>query len=77
LKIRITAESAKRGATGMKDFEEFGRWLDEEMDRVKRVIETEIKPTAEQKFSSALRIASKKLSEMAEEIDKRKTRTKA
>jgi len=58
----------------MKDFEDFGRWLDEEMNRVRQVIETEIKPTAEKKIVSALRIASKKMSEMAEEIERRKTR---
>jgi hypothetical protein len=55
----------------MKDFEDFGRWLDEEVQRVRKVIETEIKPTAEQKCISALRIASGKLSQMAEELERR------
>jgi hypothetical protein len=55
----------------MKDFEDFGRWLDEEVQRVRKVIETEIKPTAEKKTISALKIASKKLSQMAEELEKR------
>jgi hypothetical protein len=56
----------------MMEFEEFGRWLDKEIERVREVIKTEIQPTAEQKFVSALRIASKKLSQMAEEVEKRK-----
>jgi hypothetical protein len=61
----------------MKDFEDFGRWLDEEVKRVRQVIETEIKPTAEKKTISALRIASKKLSEMAKELEKRAARKSA
>jgi hypothetical protein len=58
----------------MKDFEDFGRWLDEEVQRVRKVIETEIKPTAEKKTISALRIASRKFSQMAEELEKRKAK---
>ena len=61
----------------MKDFEDFGRWLDEEVKRVRKVIETEIMPTAEQKTISALKIASKKLSQMAEELEKRAARKRA
>ena len=61
----------------MKDFEDFGRWLDEEVKRVRQVIETDIKPTAEKKTISALRIASKKLSKMAEELEKRAARKNA
>jgi hypothetical protein len=61
----------------MKDFEDFGRWLDEEVQRVCQVIETDIKPTAEKKCISALRIASEKLSSMAEELEKRVARKSA
>jgi hypothetical protein len=61
----------------MKDFEDFGRWLDEEVQRVRQVIETDIKPTAEKKCISALRIASEKLSSMAEELQKRVARKSA
>lgn len=59
----------------MTEFEDFGRWLDEEIQRVRKVIETEIKPTAEAKFVSALKKASSKLAEMAEDIEKRKARS--
>jgi hypothetical protein len=59
----------------MTEFEDFGRWLDEEIQHVKQVIEKEIKPTAEKKFVSALKKASSKLAEMAEEIEKRKARS--
>jgi len=61
----------------MKDFEDFGRWLDEEVQHVRKVIETEIKPTAEKKTISALRIASGKLSQMAEELEKRAAKKSA
>jgi hypothetical protein len=61
----------------MKDFEDFGRWLDEEVQRVRHVIETDIKPTAEKKCISALKIASKKLSSMAEELEKKASRKNA
>lgn len=55
----------------MKDFEDFGRWLDEEVQRVRHVIETDIKPTAEKKCISALKIAAEKLSSMAKELEER------
>jgi hypothetical protein len=61
----------------MKDFEDFGRWLDEEVQRVRKVIESDIKPTAEKKCISALKIASKKLSSMAEELEKKTSRKRA
>ncbi|HUK31129.1 MAG TPA: hypothetical protein VLV89_08445 [Candidatus Acidoferrum sp.] len=61
----------------MKDFEEFGRWLDEEMRHVKQVVEKEIKPTAEAKVISALKIASAKMAEMAKELEERRARKSA
>lgn len=61
----------------MKDLEEFGRWLDEEIRHVKKVVDTEIRPTAEKKFASALRAASGKLAEMAAELEKRAPRSGA
>jgi len=61
----------------MKDFEDFGRWLDEEVQRVRKVIEKDVKPTAEKKCISALKIASEKLSQMAEELEKRAKRKSA
>jgi hypothetical protein len=61
----------------MKDFEEFGRWLDVEMKRVKKVVETEIRPTAEAKVISALKKASKKMAEIANELEERRSRSGA
>lgn len=56
------------------EFEDFGRWLDEEIKHVRHVIETEIKLTAEEKFITVLRAASGKLAQMAEELEKRSSR---
>ncbi len=61
----------------MKDFEEFGRWLDEEMKRVVHVVETEIRPTAEKKVAAALRTASAKMAKIAKELEERRTRSGA
>jgi hypothetical protein len=61
----------------VKDFEDFGRWLDEEVQRVRHVIETDIKPTAKKKCISALKIAAEKLSSMAEELEKKASRKSA
>jgi len=55
----------------MKDFEDFGKWLDEEIEHVKRVVKTEIQPKAEKNIVSALRTASEKLSKLAQELDER------
>lgn len=64
----------------MKDFEDFGRWLDQEMKHVKEVVEKEIRPTAEKKVISALKTASAKMAEMAEmakELEERRKRSGA
>jgi hypothetical protein len=44
------------------------------VQRVRQVIDTDIKPTAEKKCISALKVAAKKLSSMAEELEKRAAR---
>jgi hypothetical protein len=69
----------KRGKRrqAMKDFEEFGRWLDEEMKRVVQVVETEILPTTEKKVAAALRVASAKMAEIAKELEERRARSGA
>jgi hypothetical protein len=61
----------------MKEFEDFGRWLDEEMARIKHVVKTEIQPTAEKKVAAALRIASTKMAEIAKELEERRARSGA
>jgi len=57
----------------MKDFEEFRQWLDKEIEHVKEVVETEIRPTAKKKLAAALRVASEKLGAFAKEIESRRT----
>jgi hypothetical protein len=47
------------------------------VQRVRHVIETDIKPTAEKKCISALKAASKKLSSMANELEKKASRKNA
>jgi hypothetical protein len=59
----------------MKDFEDFGKWLDEEIEHVKHVVKTEIQPKAEKNIASALRTASEKLSKLAQELEERRGRT--
>jgi Tfp pilus assembly protein PilN len=61
----------------MKDFEDFGRWLDQEMKHVKEVVEKEIRPTAEKKVISALKTASAKMAAMAKELEERRKRSGA
>ncbi len=55
----------------MDDFKDIGRWIEEEVKRVKHVVETEVSPMAEKKAIQALRIASTKLAEFAEKLEKR------
>jgi len=59
----------------MKDFEDFGKWLDEEIEHVKHVVKAEIQPKAEKNIASALRTASEKLSKLAQELEERRGRT--
>ncbi|HET9400668.1 MAG TPA: hypothetical protein VFO34_06930 [Candidatus Acidoferrales bacterium] len=55
----------------MKDFEDFGKWLDEEIEHVKHVVKSEIQPKAEQNLAAALRTASEKLTKLAQELESR------
>jgi hypothetical protein len=61
----------------MDDIKDFGRWIEEEVKRVKHVVETEISPTAEKKAIEGLRFASAKLAEFAEKLEKRAKRASA
>ena len=60
----------------MAHLEEVGRKLDRELEKLRRFFETEVKPTTERKAAEVLRIASKRLSELAEEIESRASRAK-
>jgi hypothetical protein len=61
----------------MNDFKDFGRWIEEEVKRVKHVVETEVSPTAQKKVIEGLRMASEKLAQIAEKLEKRANRASA
>jgi hypothetical protein len=56
----------------MEKFEEFGRKLDREIEKLMSMVETEIKPATKRKAADVLRHASERLSKLAEEIDPRR-----
>ncbi len=56
----------------MGTLEEIGRKLDREMERLRDLVEKEIKPTTEQKAVSVLRQVSERLAKLAEEIEARR-----
>ena len=55
----------------MRNLEEVGRKLDRELNKLRHFLETELRPTTERKSVELLRNASKRLSELAEEIESR------
>ena len=50
-------------------FEEFGRQLDRELEKLKSVLENEIKPATKRKTASVLRQVSERLAKLAEQIE--------
>lgn len=61
----------------MTTLEDIGRKLDEEMGRLRDLVEREIKPATEQKAASVLRQVSERLTRLAEEIEARKKEKQA
>lgn len=55
----------------MANFEDFGKRIDRELERLRIFVDKELKPTTKEKASAALRTASKKLAELADEIESR------
>jgi hypothetical protein len=53
----------------MDSWEEIGRKVDEEFARVRKLIETEIKPQTKRKTSDALREAAVRLNKAADRLD--------
>lgn len=53
----------------MPSLEEFGRRVDVEIEKLKEYFETELKPNATRRTAELLREASKRLGEMADEIE--------
>jgi len=53
----------------MDSWEDIGKKLDEEFARVRKLIETEIKPTTQRKTADALREAAVRLNKAADRLD--------
>jgi hypothetical protein len=53
----------------MTNFEEVGRKIDEEMERLRKIAEEKISPATRVKAARALRSVSEKLSRLAEEVE--------
>ena len=55
----------------MSSFEEFGKRVDEEVQKLRHFFETQFKPTTGRKTAAALREAARRLSQAADEIEAR------
>ena len=58
----------------MSSFEDVGRRIDREMERLRKLLHEEVGPQTERRAANALRIVSEKLAEAAEEIEARMAR---
>jgi len=54
----------------MSTFEDAGKAIDREMEKLRHFFETDVKPTTQRRAVEALRAASAKLSKLAEKLDK-------
>lgn len=61
----------------MKNFEDFGKRVDEELSRVKSFVKEEVAPETEKRTAQFLREVSEKLSEAAQWIEMRNAERKA
>ena len=57
----------------MDTFEQFGRKVGEELDRLRRYLEEEVGPETERRAADVLRKVSSKLSDLAGEMEARET----
>lgn len=55
----------------MATFEEVGRAVDREVEKLRHFFETEVRPSTQQQLVAALRAASKRLEELAKKLDAR------
>ena len=55
----------------MATFEDVGRTIDREVEKLRRFFEAEVRPSTERRLVAALRAASKRLTQLAEELDAR------
>ena len=58
----------------MDKFEEFGRRIDDELNRLKKYLDEEVAPETERRTASFLRDVSVKLSEFATKLEARTAR---
>lgn len=61
----------------MASLEELGRKLDEEMEKLRRFVESEVVPKTGRRAAELLRAASKRLADLAAELESRGARTSA
>ena len=61
----------------MPNLEDIGRRIDRELTKLRRFLETEFRPTTERKAVEALRGASRRLAEVADQLEARAARKKA
>jgi hypothetical protein len=57
----------------MAKFEEFGRKLDRELEKLKEIAEEKLGPDKRSKAAKALRSVSQRLSSLAEELESKST----
>lgn len=58
----------------MATFEDVGRSIDREVEKLRQFFEAEVRPTTERRLVAALRAASKRLAKLAEDLDERSQR---
>ncbi len=58
----------------MANFEQVGRKLDTELEKLRRYLRKELKPATKRKAVEALRLASQQLSKAAKELEARVAR---
>ena len=61
----------------MVNLEDVGRKLDREIEKLRRFVETELRPTTERKAIKVLRAASERLGKLAEELESRASHSKS
>jgi len=55
----------------MANFEDVGRVVDREVEKLRQFFEQEVRPTTERRLAEALREASKRLGELAHKLEER------
>ncbi len=60
----------------MANFEQVGRKLDKELEKLRRYLNKELKPATKRKVVEAMELASKQLSKAAKELEARVAKIK-